>query len=303
MPLRFTLLIAFFISISASRWVEAGMWIRPSEIKQGETIFLSGLYWSFGDQYSLLGDCQLDFNGSTYPFYLDLVSPEEYKLSGGQNGYQFISRLPTTPLTKTGEHKIVLKCPLGEEKFNINVIDGKFPLQNIQLSAAKNSLSATEKEKRLVADALKTRSNFRLWDPQAKWITPSSAERSSAYGLSRKYNGVLAKNYFHKGIDFAASAGAPVKAPADGKVLLVGSEKDGFLVHGNCIFIDHGQGIISAYLHLTEAKVIEGDLVKMGDLIGTVGDTGIATGPHLHFGLYLNQENIDPNPWLNHPIP
>ncbi len=79
---------------------------------------------------------------------------------------------------------------------------------------------------------------------------------------------------------------------------MVGREKDGFLVNGNIIGIDHGQGVTTAYLHLSRILVKEGDFVKAGQVIGAVGATGAATGPHLHWGLYVNGLSVDPAPWL-----
>jgi murein DD-endopeptidase MepM/ murein hydrolase activator NlpD len=172
------------------------------------------------------------------------------------------------------------------------------------LSGGKNSLQRTEIEEKAVAKAIHTRTAVKLWSDEKAFVLPSSARRSSVYGLRRTYNGKLAQNYFHKGLDFAAFTGASILAPADGKVILIGKEKDGFAVHGNCVFIDHGQGLVSGYLHLSEHQVAVGDLVKAGQtVLGKVGDTGIASGPHLHFGLYLNGENINPDSWLKYPVP
>jgi murein DD-endopeptidase MepM/ murein hydrolase activator NlpD len=72
-------------------------------------------------------------------------------------------------------------------------------------------------------------------------------------------------------------------SPADARVALVGREEDGFRLHGNCIGLDHGQGVVSTMLHLETVSVKEGELVKAGQVLGTVGETGIATGPHLHW--------------------
>ncbi|KAF0200512.1 MAG: lysostaphin, partial [bacterium] len=71
---------------------------------------------------------------------------------------------------------------------------------------------------------------------------------------------------------------------------------------GNCIFLDHGHGIISAYLHLSSVMVKEGDIVKKGQIIGKVGSTGIASGPHLHWGMYVLGKTVDPLVWVNTAI-
>ncbi len=260
----------------------AEIWIEPFKVKQGQIIELGG----HNPEY-LNWDCYVQFLGAKYAFH-----------SAGESENNLMIRLPTTPNSPLGQQEVTLVCPNQEkEVYTVEIIDGGFELQSITLTASKNSLSATEKEKKAVAAAIKTETRYQLW-PDLPWAAPSKARRSSPYGVRRKYNGVLAKDYFHKGLDFAANAGEPIIAPADGVVVLAGLEQEGFAVHGNCLFIDHGQGVVSSYLHLSQALVKEGDPVIRGQLIGKVGDTGIATGPHLHWGVYLHGENIDPSPWL-----
>jgi murein DD-endopeptidase MepM/ murein hydrolase activator NlpD len=86
-------------------------------------------------------------------------------------------------------------------------------------------------------------------------------------------------------------------APAAGRIALVGREAEGFEIHGDTVGIDHGQGVTSIYLHLSRIDVQEGDMVQAGQVIGAVGSTGASTGPHLHWGLYVHGQSIDPVPW------
>ena len=88
-------------------------------------------------------------------------------------------------------------------------------------------------------------------------------------------------------------------APAAGRVRLIGREAEGFKIHGNCVGIDHGQGVSNIFLHLSKIDVKEGDFVKAGQRIGGLGGTGAATGPHLHWGLYVHGLSVDPVPWRN----
>ena len=125
---------------------------------------------------------------------------------------------------------------------------------------------------------------------------------STRYGVRRYYNGIFAQNYYHRGLDYAGAAGSPVIAPAAGRVALVGKVSQGFRVHGNAVGIDHGQGVTSIFLHLNRINVKEGDFVQAGNLIGTVGSTGASTGPHLHWGLYVNGKSIDPMFWKTKTI-
>ena len=98
-------------------------------------------------------------------------------------------------------------------------------------------------------------------------------------------------------MDYAAGTGAPVVTPAAGYIRLVGRVSEGFELHGNTVGIDHGQGLLSIMIHLSRIDVNEGDFVRAGQRVGAIGSTGAATGPHLHWGLYMNQVAVDPVPW------
>ena len=91
-------------------------------------------------------------------------------------------------------------------------------------------------------------------------------------------------------MDIAANLGVAVSAPLKGRVILTGN----FFYTGNTIILDHGFGLISSYSHLDSSIVEEGKMIQQGELIGTVGETGRVTGPHLHWTVYLNKEKINP---------
>lgn len=111
---------------------------------------------------------------------------------------------------------------------------------------------------------------------------------SSPFGLRRFFNGE--ERNAHSGLDFAVPAGTPIKAPADGVITIV----DDYFFNGKTVFIDHGQGLITMYCHLSSASVKVGQRVKRGEVIGKVGATGRATGPHLHWNVSLNGNRVDP---------
>ncbi|MGD0113417.1 MAG: M23 family metallopeptidase, partial [Armatimonadota bacterium] len=96
----------------------------------------------------------------------------------------------------------------------------------------------------------------------------------------------------------AAKQGTPVKAAADGVVTLA---DESFQLHGKTVIIDHGQGTSSLYLHMSAIEVSPGETVAQGQVIGRVGATGLATGPHLHYGVYAYHEAVDPQFWLHIP--
>jgi len=203
--------------------------------------------------------------------------------------------LPTTPLDRPGT--LALGVSVGGQSQSLTVPLGgrNFPTQRIWLPPGKDDLTGTDQEFDRV-DAFK-----QIVSPQKFWsgpfLRPSNAEVTTVYGVRRYYNGVFAQDYYHRGVDYGAGTGSPVVAPAAGRVALVGRESQGFVIHGNTIGIDHGQGVSSILIHLHSINVREGDLVQAGQVVGTVGSTGVATGPHLHWGLYVHGKAVDPVPW------
>ncbi len=117
---------------------------------------------------------------------------------------------------------------------------------------------------------------------------PVNGPLSSPFGLRRFFNGE--ERNPHSGLDFAARSGTPVKAPAAGRVILVGD----YFFNGRTVFLDHGQGLISMFCHLSAIDVQPGDELARGAVLGRVGATGRATGPHLHWNVSLNDARVDP---------
>tara|TARA_X000000368_G_C23032832_1_gene713344 strand:+ start:1404 stop:2219 length:816 start_codon:yes stop_codon:yes gene_type:complete len=121
------------------------------------------------------------------------------------------------------------------------------------------------------------------------FIKPTEGRTSGVYGSQRILNGV--KKNPHGGMDIAAPLGTEIKAMAAGKVLL---SAKGLYYTGNIVIIGHGFDLKSMYIHMHDINVKEGDIVKQGDIIGTVGMTGRATGPHLHWNVYWNNIKVNP---------
>lgn len=207
---------------------------------------------------------------------------------------RFRALLPTTPLEKAGARLLQVAGDGQVQKLSVQVRSRNFPTQSITLPPGKDSEGTDAEFDRVDAfKALVTPQKF--WD--GKLLRPNYGEITTIYGVRRYYNGVFAQDYYHRGVDYAGAYGSPVMAPAAGRVSLVGRESQGFKIHGNVVGIDHGQGVASILMHLSRINVREGDFVQAGQVIGALGSTGASTGPHLHWGLYVHGQSIDPVPW------
>jgi len=144
-----------------------------------------------------------------------------------------------------------------------------------------------------VTEAVKRR--FSAAAPATDFALPASGPLSSRFGLRRVFNGQPRNP--HAGLDVAVGTGAPVKAPAAGVVANTGD----YFFNGNTVFIDHGQGLITAYMHLSCIDVRPGQPVKKGEILGAAGATGRVTGPHLHWAVILNNTAVDPELFLRRP--
>lgn len=204
---------------------------------------------------------------------------------------------PLSADLKPGKYQLEVFYKNKVIREDVNVKETKYPIESLTLPKTVAALKASRIEKASIGRVLSIVSDKKLWS--GKFLLPSNARQSTIYGVKRKINGVMSPSYFHKGLDFAGKEGSTIKAPENGKVVLAGLESKGFVVNGNCIFLDHGHGVTSAYLHLSSLLVKEGDFVNKGQVIGKIGSTGIASGPHLHWGVYVLGKTVDPISWTS----
>ena len=151
--------------------------------------------------------------------------------------------------------------------------------------------SATAERMRIEAEraAAVSRSSHstpKLWS--SPFVAPRPTRVTSPFGGGRTFNGAVTSR--HMGTDYAGAVGAPVRAANRGVVRLV----DAFTLGGKVLYVDHGEGLVTAYLHLSTQLVAVGDTVARGDMIGRVGATGRVTGPHLHFIARYGTITVDP---------
>lgn len=174
---------------------------------------------------------------------------------------------------------------------SIRIRDQDFPAQYLTVPESTVHLSASDlkrvrREQQITGRALDTVT-------AEQWLIlplqrPVEGKITSIYGLRRFFN--REPRSPHRGIDLAGAAGTPVRACGGGRVLLVGTH----FFAGKSIYLDHGCGIISVYFHLSEIDQQEGQWVYRGEILGRIGQTGRVTGPHLHFGLYILGQAVNP---------
>ncbi len=128
---------------------------------------------------------------------------------------------------------------------------------------------------------------------------PLSGTITSYFGHRRSYNGGPVGACGHEGVDFGVPTGTAIRSDARGRVVFAGLTK----VRGNMVVVDHGIGVYSAYYHQSEINVQVGQIVNAGDLIGKVGSTGLSTGSHLHWSMFVDGEYVDPMEWTRRVLP
>lgn len=205
--------------------------------------------------------------------------------------------LETTP----GRQEILLKTATRTTPIAFDVRHKDYPAQYLTIKNKRMVNPEAEDLERIKADTALINKAITTWTEQAEIDTdfkaPVDGRISGVFG-SRRFFNKQAKNP-HSGMDIAAAPGTAIKAPANARVINTGH----YYYNGNAVFLDHGQGLISGYFHMTAIKVKPGQEVNQGDTIGTVGSTGRVTGPHLHWNVYLNSTKVDPALFIADEMP
>jgi murein DD-endopeptidase MepM/ murein hydrolase activator NlpD len=196
-----------------------------------------------------------------------------------------------------GAIALQIACRIGDRadtvKHEVAVRPGSYPTERLRVAPEfatrpDSALAARIERESARAREVAQRSHDtpRLW--AGAWTRPRPSRVTSGYGRGRQFNGTITSR--HMGTDFAGVTGARVVAANRGVVRIV----DRFYYGGNVVYVDHGDGITTAYLHLSKQLVAEGDTVKAGQPIGHVGASGRVTGPHLHLIARFGTMSLDP---------
>ncbi|MDA7725816.1 peptidoglycan DD-metalloendopeptidase family protein [Pseudomonadales bacterium] len=188
----------------------------------------------------------------------------------------------------TDEHQSMLSFQVGAKEYRVQ----RLTIENKRkVNPYKEDMDRIIRERNEMNKAFKSFEN--LAQPAVDFVLPAEGPISSPFGLKRILNDQPRNP--HSGLDIAAPTGTPIHAPAAGRVTAVGN----YFFNGNTVLLDHGQGLISMYCHMSETTVAVGDALSPGELIGKVGKTGRVTGPHLHWSVSLNNARVDPNLFIS----
>ena len=210
---------------------------------------------------------------------------------GTHGRWQAVVGIPLT--AQPGVHHLEVTAAKKTYKTSFTVNGKQYATQRLTITdqrkvePSQEDLARIEQESKKIAAALATWSDAS--EIPAGFTLPVVAGRpGNSFGMRRIFNGQARKP--HSGMDISADSGTPVVSPAPGTVIMTGD----YFFTGNSVFVDHGQGLITLYSHLDQIEVQPGQTLERDARIGKVGMTGRATGPHLHWGVILNQVSVNP---------
>ncbi|MBE0440019.1 MAG: peptidoglycan DD-metalloendopeptidase family protein [Gammaproteobacteria bacterium] len=204
---------------------------------------------------------------------------------------QWLAVVGVSLSAKVGKQTLEVSSAGKTSKTLFEIEDKDYPTQHITIKDKSKVNPSKLDMERINAESAHIKSALRSWtegDVALNFIWPIDGEISGLFGRRRVFNGQPRRP--HSGMDLAAKQGTEIHAPEAGIVRNPGD----YFFNGNTVFIDHGQGLVTMFCHLDRIDVKAGQNVKQGDVIGTVGMTGRATGPHLHLGVSLNDERVEP---------
>lgn len=243
----------------------------------------------------------VDWLGKTYTIPTKVQSDEN------GNDYAMLSCLLPVPLdTKSGTHTLTVEASSEQVLRHTIAIEAlEYPVQTLTVEPKyveppESVLNQITRDRAKVKSLLKAEARDLTSDAQGALqflslplYRPVKGIVTSPYGVHRVFNNQPKGS--HMGLDLRGATGTPIHACADGRVVLA----EELYYAGNAVYVDHGYGVVTAYMHMSAISVKEGDMVRAGDLLGKVGMTGRVTGPHLHLSLYVLGVSVDPLPLLD----
>lgn len=259
---------------------------HPAPAAQGQTVLLR-----------VRGEAELDLAASFMG--RDLV------FAGGEGDYWALAGVDA--LTPPGRYVLALRATeldSGDRlavQETVTVTAGTFGTLNIAVPAARQSLlnpTLVEDERKKVNAAYAGVSDQQLWSGTFGLPLAGNLRITAPFGQRRSYSGGPVTGY-HSGQDLGADKGEPVLAPITGTVVLA----EQLQVRGNAVILDHGLGVFTGFWHLSSIEVVAGQVVGPGEVVGLVGNTGLSTGPHLHWEMRVLGVPVDPFQWTEQVFP
>lgn len=208
-----------------------------------------------------------------------------------QRGKEWVAVVGVPLAAAPGDHAIEITRSGDQQTASYRVKPKQYPVQRLKLDRKMVDPPA-ELTERLARESAHLAAVRKTWtaspSTSARFVIPADGRLSSRFGVARVLNGKPRAP--HAGLDVAVPTGTPIVAPADGVVLDVGD----YYYCGKAVFLDHGNGLITMYCHLSDVVAKVGDVVKQGQRIALSGGTGRATGPHLHWTVFLNGVAVEP---------
>jgi murein DD-endopeptidase MepM/ murein hydrolase activator NlpD len=288
---------------------------NPSRIYAGQTLVIPGASTAPALASAQLPGLQLSPNPPEQGRTVSISLPAEgrsavagalgaWPIQFFREGDRFVGLVGIYALADPGAYSLTLT--LTDQAGNattynqsIAVANGGYARERLDLTPDKTQLldpQLTLPERERIAAVVAPITPTRYW--QGTFQLPAVGRITSVFGTRRSYNGGPYSS-FHGGVDFSFSGGLDIRAPAAGVVVLA----EPLIVRGNATIIDHGWGVYSGFWHQSEILVHVGDVVQAGQLIGKIGGTGLATGPHLHWEMFVGGVQVDPLQWTRQSFP
>jgi len=260
------------------------MELRPVHPRQGEPVVIIASVAAEGELSGALSEWSLNF----------IVADDKHFAFQGVHAF---AKPGIYPLVVTASGVDGISNIFG---LQVPISDAGYEFQAIMLPADQNALLdavIVNAEIERIAGITSNVSTTRHWT--GAFAVPVDSDRITAgFGLRRSYNGGPYSS-FHGGLDYGGPSTTPIAATAAGEVVLA----ERLQVRGNAIIIDHGWGVFSGYWHQSEMTVAQGDFVTAGQQIGMIGSTGLSTGNHLHWEIWVGGNQVNPLAWLGLELP